>query len=449
MKILSITAGAGNMYCGSCLRDNNLAAELRRQRHDVILLPLYTPTRTDEPNASRPGRIFFGGISVYLEQLSPLFRKTPKFLDRLWDLPSVISLFAGRGVEVDPQSLGALTVSILEGAAGHQSKEIDALVEWLRHEPRPDLITLPYTLLISLAKPLKQLTGCPIICTLQGEELFLEGLIEPYRGQSLALIRAQIKEVDGFIAVSHYGARFMSQYLGIPEQKVFTVPLGIPLEGHSLLRRSKNPHRTVGFLGRIAPEKGLHILADSYRLLRVRPGIGPLRLQAAGYLPPEKKPYFASVEEKFKQWGIPEEFRYWGEVTRDQKPRFLQNADVFSMPCTYDEPKGLPILEAMANGVPVVQPRRGSFTEMVESTGGGLLVEPDSPEALAAGLERILSDPSLSLELGRRGCESVRRDYSIERMATCTAEVYRLVTASSAASPASPASPPRTETFAP
>jgi glycosyltransferase involved in cell wall biosynthesis len=432
MKILSITAGAGNMYCGSCLRDNNLAAALRRQGHDVILLPLYTPTRTDEANASRPGRIFFGGISVYLEQLSPLFRRTPKFLDKLWDLPAVISLFAGRGVEVDPKPLGALTVSILEGVAGHQRKEIDSLVEWLRHEPMPDLITLPYTLLISLGKPLKQLTGCPIVCTLQGEELFIEGLIEPYRTRALELIREQVPEVDGFIAVSEYGARFMTGYLGIPPGKLFTVPLGIPLEGHSLQRRTRNPHRVIGFLGRIAPEKGLHLLAEAYKLLRDRPDAGPLRLEAAGYLPPERKTYLASVEAKFKAWGIPGEFRYWGEVTRDQKTRFLQNADVFSMPATYDEPKGLSILEAMANGVPVVQPRRGSFVEMVENTGGGLLVEPDSPEALAGGLWRILSDPSLALDLGRRGAEGVRRDYSVDRMAASTAEVYRQVSRNSA-----------------
>ncbi len=429
MKVLSITAGAGNMYCGSCLRDNNLAAALRRQGHDVILLPLYTPTRTDEPNASRPGRVFFGGISVYLEQLSPLFRKTPKFFDKLWDLPSVISLFAGRGVEVDPKPLGALTVSILEGAAGHQRKEIESLIEWLRHEEKPDLITLPYTLLISLAKPLKELTGCPIVCTLQGEELFIDGLIEPYRSQALALIRAQIAEVDGFIAVSEYGARFMSRYLAIPPEKLFTVLLGIPLEGHSLQRRTRNPHRTVGFLGRIAPEKGLHILADAYKLLRERPGLGPLRLEAAGYLPPEKKPYLASIEAKFKEWGIPGEFRYWGEVTRDQKPRFLQNSDVFSMPATYDEPRGLTILEAMANGVPVVQPRRGSFVEMVEKTGGGILVEPGSVEALADGLHDILSNPSRALELGRRAAEAVRRDYSVDIMATRTAEVYDSVAA--------------------
>lgn len=428
MKILSFTAGAGNMYCGSCLRDNNLAAELRAQGHDVVLLPLYTPTRTEGPNASRQQKVFFGGISVYLEQLSPIFRKTPKFLDRLWDLPSVISLFAGRGVEVDPAPLGALTVSILEGMAGHQKKEIDNLVEWVRHEPKPDLITLPYTLLISLARPLKEALGRPVVCSLQGEELFLDGLIEPYRSRSLALIRRQIADVDGFIAVSDYCKRFMTGYLGIPGAKIHTVPVGIPLDGHSLVRRTKNAARTVGFLGRIAPEKGLHLLAEAYRLLRAMPGVGPLRLAAAGYQPPEKKPYLASIETRWKEWGLPaEEFRYWGELTPEQKPRFLQNLDVFSMPCSYDEPKGLPILEAMANGVPVVQTRRGSFPEMIEATGGGILVEPDSAEALADGLYRVLSDPSLALELGRRGCESVRRDYSVQQMARRTAEVYASV----------------------
>lgn len=67
MKLLSITAGAANMYCGSCLRDNALAAELIARGHDVMLVPLYTPTRTDEPNVS-DRHVFFGGVSVYLQQ---------------------------------------------------------------------------------------------------------------------------------------------------------------------------------------------------------------------------------------------------------------------------------------------------------------------------------------------------------------------------------------------
>jgi len=73
MKILAFTAGAARMYCGSCLRDNALAAELKRQGHDVILLPIYTPTRTDEANVS-DSRVFMNGITVCLEQQSAFFR---------------------------------------------------------------------------------------------------------------------------------------------------------------------------------------------------------------------------------------------------------------------------------------------------------------------------------------------------------------------------------------
>ncbi len=72
------------MYCGSCLRDNALAAELLARGHDVLLTPVYTPTRTDERNVSG-AHVFFGGISVYLEQHASIFRHTPRLLDRLWD----------------------------------------------------------------------------------------------------------------------------------------------------------------------------------------------------------------------------------------------------------------------------------------------------------------------------------------------------------------------------
>src|SRR5678816_2591087 len=124
MKILYITAGAAGMYCGSCLRDNALAAELMKQGHDVTLLPLYTPTLTDETNVS-DGRVFFGGISIYLEQHVPLFRRTPKILDRLWDAGPVIKAVAGRSLSVDPALLGELTVSMLRGEEGNQRKEVE------------------------------------------------------------------------------------------------------------------------------------------------------------------------------------------------------------------------------------------------------------------------------------------------------------------------------------
>src|SRR5439155_26376258 len=92
MNILSITAGAAGMYCGSCSRDNALAVELLARGHKVTLLPLYTPTNPDEANVSRK-RVLFGGISIYLQQHVALFRRTPRFLDRIWDSPGVIRAF--------------------------------------------------------------------------------------------------------------------------------------------------------------------------------------------------------------------------------------------------------------------------------------------------------------------------------------------------------------------
>lgn len=428
MKILSLTAGAGRMYCGSCLHDNALAAELKRQGHDVILLPLYTPTRTDEPNVSEK-RIFFGGISVYLEERFPLFRKLPSFLDALWDRPSVIASFAGRGVEVDPRLLGELTVSILQGEAGHQFKEIGKLAEWLRHETPPDVVSLPYTLLISLAAPLKKVTGRPVVCSLQGEELFLDSLQEPWRGRALRLIQQQIDNVDAFIAVSRYAAEYMSSFLGITRQKIRIVPLGINLEGHS-----KKPTRgdgvfRVGYLGRVAPEKGLRLLAEAYRVLRHERGLHRAKLAAAGYLPPEHRQYLKDVEARLREWGLAEEFEYLGEVDRESKVAFLQSLDVFSCPCTYDEPKGLPVLEAMANGVPVVQPRRGSFPEMIEDCRGGLLVEPDSAESLADGIVRIWKDPELAKSLSEQGFEDVHTRRGIAQEARRVVAAYEEVLA--------------------
>src|SRR5919206_1669897 len=165
MKILSITAGAANMYCGSCLRDNALAAELLARGHDVTLLPLYTPTNPDEENVSRD-RVLFGGISIYLQQYSSLFRHTPRFVDRLWDSPRVIKALASRSISTDPSMLGDLTVSMLEGDRGVLRKEFDKLLEWMADEPTPDVINLPNALLISLARPLRAALKCPITCTL-------------------------------------------------------------------------------------------------------------------------------------------------------------------------------------------------------------------------------------------------------------------------------------------
>jgi glycosyltransferase involved in cell wall biosynthesis len=259
---------------------------------------------------------------------------------------------------------------------------------------------------------------------LQGEDLFLEGLGEPWRTQAKDLIRQSVPSVAAFLAVSSYYARFMAGYLGIPSEKIQLVPIGINLEGHApRAPRSEGPF-TLGYFARVAPEKGLHRLAEAYRILRRERGLPPARLLAAGYLAPEQRGYVAEIETRLEGWGLRGEFEYRGALSRAEKIRFLQELDVLSVPSDYVEPKGIYLLEAMANGVPVVQPRHGAFPEILERTGGGLLFEPADLGSLAEGVLKLHADPAQRAELGRRGAEGVRRHYSAQRMAERAAEVF-------------------------
>jgi glycosyltransferase involved in cell wall biosynthesis len=424
MRILSITAGAAGMYCGSCFRDNGLARELMAGGHDVTLVPVYTPTRTDEPNVSRHD-VLFGGISVYLQQHSAIFRRAPRLLDHLLDSPRVIAAFAGRGISADARMLGDLTVSMLQGESGVLRKEFDKLVAWARSEALPDVINLPNSLLIALAGPLKRALDRPVCVTLQGEELFLNGLTPAYRERALALIREQVPEVNGFVAVSDYCAAFMSSFLKIPGERMHVVPLGIDMSGYE--RHQADDTYRVGYFARVAPEKGLLELAEAYVRFRRRIGDANVRLEAAGYMAPAHASYLDGVRQLLRRAGFAHEFEYRGAVDRRGKLDFLRSLDLLSVPATYDEPKGMFLLEAMASGVPVVQPRRGAFTEVVEKTGGGLLVEPDSVDALAEGLHRMWSDRALAADLGRRAWDGVRAHYTVAASAQRLVQVYERV----------------------
>jgi glycosyltransferase involved in cell wall biosynthesis len=427
MRILAITAGAGPMYCGSCLRDNALAAELIRRRHDVTLLPVYTPTTTDEPNVSER-RVLLGGISVYLEQRLPIFRRLPKVLDRLWDAPAVLRAASRRSIRTDPKMLGELTVSMLRGEAGPQRKEVEKLLEWIGDEPAPDITILPNSLLIGLAAPIARATGRPVGVTLQGEDLFIAGLGEPWRSETVDLIRRQAQHADAFFAVSEFYAGSMSAYLAIPKAKMHVLPLGVNVAGlEPRAARPDRPAPRVGFFGRIAPEKGLHVLCEAWRRLRARPGAPPATLEAAGYLAPEHRRYFQDIEAKVRSGNLANDFRYHGSLDRAAKAEFLRGLDVFSLPATYDEPKGLSVLEAMACGVPVIQPRRGAFPEILQKAGGGLLVAPDDPNALAGALNDLLVHPARAASLGAAGAQGVRQHYTVGRMADRALEVYAAI----------------------
>jgi glycosyltransferase involved in cell wall biosynthesis len=426
MKIAYVTAGAGGMYCGSCMRDNTLAAALVKLGHEALLVPTYTPIRTDEEDVSE-SRVFFGGINIYLEQKFWLFRHTPWFLDRLLNFPTLLRWVSRWGVKTRAEELGDLAVSMLQGEHGRQRKEVDKLVRWLAEEVRPDLVNLTATLLSGMVHEFRRrMPGEPVLCSLQGDDAFTEYLPPAHRERALALIREHCREIDGFLATSAYFADFTSGYFGIPREKIHVVLPGINLAGHGGPRpdRAGKPF-TVGYFARVCPEKGFHQLVDAYLRLRRLPGTSGVRLHASGWLGANHRPFYDEQVRRIEQAGLKDDFLHLECPDHASKVRFLQDLDVLSVPTTYREPKGLYVLEALANGVPVVQPRHGSFPELIEATGGGLLVEPGDADALAGALRELALDRRRAAELGERGRAAVLERFTAARMAEATLAVYR------------------------
>lgn len=420
IKTVYLVAGAGGMYCGTCLRDNRLAATMIRQGRDVVLVPLYTPIRTDEPDVSER-TVHFGGINVYLQQKSSLVRRFPRILTRLLDSRAILNiagrLFSGTRAE----TLGDLTVSLLQGPSGHQQLALQKLIDGLR-ELRPRIVHLPNLMFSGIAGALKEALSVTIVCSLAGEDVFLEALPQPFRDQSMDLIRQGAGAIDAFVAPTNYYGAFSTRHFGLSASRVYVVPMGISTEG--IPKRS--PHNdqppTIGYLARICPEKGLAELAEAFALLLKR---NPnCRLRIAGYLDPADRPYWRSIREKLTDRGIFDSVDFVGEVSRSEKWAFLQSLDLLSVPTVYHESKGLYVLESLACGTPVVLPRQGSFTELVEDTRGGVLYEPTGPATLSAAIESLLADPDRRRDLAQRGRLAVLDRYNDDLMARRTWALY-------------------------
>jgi glycosyltransferase involved in cell wall biosynthesis len=464
MRIAYLAAGAAGMYCGSCLHDNTLAAALLKLGEDVILAPIYTPIRTDEVDVSEP-RVFFGGINAYLQQKFPLFRRTPRWLDGWLDHPALLRMATKNAASVDASQLGDMTVSMLQGELGNQRKELEKLVDWLVGEAKPDVVHLSNSMMLGLARLIRERGGPPIVCSLSGEDIFLEKLTPPYYEQARQLLRERAADVAAFVALNGYYADFMADYMSVPRERIAVIPHGVDLQGHGDPKpRPADAPRRIGFFARICHDKGLHLLIEAAEQLIPLPrreGLGegfptlpsrsasthspsakipPLtppfegggdallpafEIHAAGYLGGGDRQYLADIERRVARGPLAGRFTYHGELDRTKKIEFLQSLDVMALPTVYRESKGLPVLEAWANATPVILPAHGAFPEMIADVDGGLLHEPLNARHLAEQLASALLRPAELASLGRRGQEAVRDRYHAQAMAEQTLALYR------------------------
>ena len=420
MHIALITAGGAGMFCGSCMHDNTLARALIEAGHEVSLIPCYTPIRVDERDVSRH-RVFLGGINVYLDAMLPGWSRLPRPLKRWLDSEAVLKLVSRFAISSSGQKLGRLTVELLKGDLGPQRQEIEEFVDFVGRELRPDIVCFSNALLAGVLPRLRQVYSGPVCCLLQGDDIFLEDLVSPWREEALDLVSSHARGFDGFLVHSGYYRDFMSEYLRLPVEKFHVTPLGIDLTGHDGVPRPAASPFTIGYFARICPEKGLQNLVAAFRILRAR--WPEVRLIAGGFLGARDQTFFRDLMHSAADLG--DSFRYLGSPPDHAgKVALLNTFDVLSVPTDYREPKGLYILEALANGIPVVQPAHGAFPELIEATGGGVLVTPGDPEDLARGLEELIADPQRRLVLATRGRAAVQAQFNRRAMAEATARVF-------------------------
>jgi glycosyltransferase involved in cell wall biosynthesis len=425
MNIVHITPGAGGMYCGICLRDNTLVATLRKMGHHATMVPLYLPLTLDEEDQSAGTPIFFSGINVYLEQKSALFREAPDWFHHLMAARPLLKWAGSKAAKTRPESLGDLTLSMLRGEEGFQARELDELVAWLRTQPKPDVICLSNALLVGMVRKLKSELGAAVVCMLQGEVDYLDALLPDYRAQCWKLLSERAKDVELFGAASRYFGDLMSQRLALPPERVKVVYSGSNFDGYGDSQLASHASVPVlGYFARMCPEKGLDTLVDAYIQLRQRDRIKGLHLRIGGGCGAGDEPFVNSLRQRLTEAGYMKDVEFFPNLDRAAKMKFLQSLSVFSVPVRCTEAFGLYVIEAMAAGVPVVQPRTGAFPELIEATGGGITYE-DHSNALAAALEELLSDPLRARSLGNAGKRAALEKFSAEAMARSSLDFYQ------------------------
>ncbi len=415
VKLAFLTPGTGSYYCGACMRDNALAKALVAAGHEVSLLPMYLPLELDEDAfAPRETPVFFGGINVYLQQKVPLFRRTPAWLDRALNTTGLLRAAARRSHMTSPREHGAMALAMLEIEASPFAKETAKLLDWLERE-QPQVVVLSNALLAGFTRTLKERLGCKVIACFQGEDSFLDGLPEPYRRRCWDAMHERVAEADLLVAPSRFYADLIRRRFDAPGLDVAVMPNGVVVP-EAAIGDGPPTTATIGFLARMIREKGVELLVDAFIHLRRQLGHPDARLHVAGSMTETDRALVAELRARLGAAGLAESVRWSPNIDHDAKQRFFSELSLFSVPVTYHEAFGLYAVEALAAGVPLVQPRASSFPEIIGTSGAGVLVEPGDPVALAVAWHELLGDPARLATMRENALRTARESFSVEAM---------------------------------
>ncbi len=429
MKILHIIPGSGgSFYCGNCLRDSKYVDALRESDHEVVKLPMYLPLFADEHDLSREIPVFYGAISIYLKQMFPLFRKAPEWVDNMLNSGPMLKIAAKYAGSTRAKGLEEMTISMLMGEEGQQKEELDRMVNWIADHCEPDVIHLSNALLLGLAHRLNKKLNVPVICSLQDEDVWADVMSDRSRKKVWELMSGKSEHVAAFISVSDYYSNEMKKHIHLEDGKLHSIHIGVYPEDYEYMPPSEKP-RNIGFVSRMCEENGLDILVDAFIELKKEEKYKDVKLILTGGYTGDDKNYLKKIRQSIKKNGLNNAVEFHEDFEEEGLREYFKKVSMISVPVKKGEAFGIYLLEAMASGIPVVQPALGAFPEIVGLAGGGKVYEPNTPQQLAKELKSLLDNPKELERLSSEGRKGIEKHYHVTSQVDKMIEVYEVAIA--------------------
>ncbi len=417
MKIVFIIPGSGDsFYCGNCFRDNLQASALRKMGHDVTIMPLYLPLNKEVFQTESP--LFFPATSYYFAQ--KFFRriKMPKWIEKWLGSDSMLKMASSMSGTTSAKGMENMTLSMIEGDDQAFTREVDKLINWLETYEKPDLIHLSSSLLIGIAKAIKNKLNMPIICSVQDEEVWIDSMKLAFSDKAWKCIAYNLQYVDKIITTSVYYKDFVLKKIPDMDEPQVIYP-GLDPEKYNPRKTLLDP--VIGFFYRMNKENGLDILAKAFVLLKNKGSIPNLKLKiGGGYTAKDKR--FVNKVKKILQPYL-DDVEFVTSYNMNDHVSFFQSISVISVPVTFDESVGLYLCEAFAIGVPAVEPASGSNPEIVGEAG--ILYQPNTPDKLAQALTDLLTDKNRYQHTVNKAIEKAKTMYNDQIMAEQLLKLYK------------------------